>query len=122
MFSDDVKAWMKRLNRKGPFYLIRTEPFDNSVVRPDGEVLTRIGNNYFVIWNDKEKTKIGCLSDHMYCRYGISTIATLNGDRPHDLWNGSAVSNADFDEMLKVRKGNSSLPTFDLTVLKNISH
>jgi len=111
MNDEDVQKWMKTLNRKGPFYLYRVSE-EKSI------------NHYFVIWNDKRKTKYGYLSDGMYCRYGIRTICVLNGDTTFDLWNGQAVSSEPeiFDEMLKVRNKENTLPIFKLENLKDLKH
>lgn len=123
--SDDVAAWAKRLSRKGPFYLFRTEPsthtrYDHSTTPATvSEVPASI---YVVIWNEGEKTKLGALQDYMYCRYGIGTRATLSGDTPYDLWNGHNVDDESFSAMLDVRHGRTKLPEFDLLSLVGLNH
>lgn len=112
----DVEKWKKRLNRKGPFYLYERSDY---VCRWRPE---ETGYQYRVIWQDGHKTKIGMLHDHMTCRYGIKTDTVLNGERPHDLWNGVGLSDEEFEAMLAVRKGESTLPLFDLDTLEHLSH
>lgn len=118
--NDDVMKWMKRLNRKGPFYLLSTETEPHTIyrweagVRIDTETTKQV---YCVIWNDKEKTKLGYFQDYMCTRYGVSTRCVLNGDTPFDLWNGAGTTDEEFAEMLKVRNGESELPHFDLDSL-----
>lgn len=124
-FSKDVLMWMKRLNRKGPFYLLRTE--ESSVTRYDHLVTPSRpyelpANIYVVIWNDGEKTKIGSFKDYMFARHGVSTRAVLNGETPFDLWNGSTIGDAEFQAMLAVRNATSELPHFDLHTLVGVSH
>lgn len=115
--------WMKRLNRKGPFYLLSTETEPHTIYRwEDG---TRIDTEttkqvYCVIWNDKEKTKLGYFQDYMSTRYGVSTRCVLNGDTPFDLWNGQGTTDEEFAEMLKVRQGQSTLPHFDLNTIQGL--
>lgn len=120
--DEEVAKWMKRLNRKGPFYLLRTEPYHYEVTRQDGSLFVKDGTTYVIIWNDGDKTKLGSVHDHMWCRYGVSTRTVLNGDRPHDLWNGAGISDEEFQEMLAVRKNSSTLPIFQLETLKNLTH
>lgn len=116
----EIAAWKKRLRRKGPFYLLRTEPYHYEVTRQDGSQLVEDGTSYCVIWNDGHKTKIGWLRDYMLTRYGISTCSVLNGDRPHDLWNGSDIDDDTFAEMLAVRNEVSALPHFDFDQLQHV--
>ncbi len=127
----DVEQWMKRLTRKGPFYLLdtkfdTTERWDHSAYNHEtktGSVKTEVPRTtYWVIWNDKEKTKLGSFCDYMYARYGVATRSVLNGDTPFDLWNGQGIEQATFDEMLKVRNNTSTLPHFDLKTLVGVIH
>jgi hypothetical protein len=122
MDDKDVENWKKRLNRKKPFHIYRTEPFDESYVRKDGVHFDRRGTRYYVIWNDGHKTKFGALSDHMTCRYGIETICVLNGDTKFDLWNGHNIDDSIFDEMIKVRNEESELLEFNLDTLIGLTH
>ncbi len=119
----DVTKWKKRLNRQGPFYLLRTEPYHKEYPRMDGGVTVHDGFTYTVIWNDGHlyKTKLGTLRDHMMCRYGIQTETVLKGERPHDLWNGSNLSDEDFQAMLDVRHRVSTLPKFSLDTLEHLN-
>jgi len=112
--SQDVEGWIKRLRRKAPFYVLSKSDY------VDRHAPERTGTSYRVIWNDGPKTKIGVLHDWMMCRYGIVTQSVLNGERLQDLWNGSGVSDEDFQQMLLVRKGRTRLPTVELKDLKNI--
>src|ERR1700748_3917189 len=92
----EINNWKKRLNRKGPFYLYEQKlekRYDWSK-----EV-----NFYYVIWNDKHKTKYGFFHDEMATRYGVVTCCVLNGDTKFDLWNGSTINDEIFDRMLEVR-------------------
>lgn len=120
----DVLAWMKRLNRKGPFYIYNIQPkqvqdwVDNKWIKYEHPS----HKSYTVIWNDGDKTKIGILEDGMYCRYGISTKAYLAGDRPQDMWQGRNVSDDEYAAMVDVRKDQSSLKTLDLNDLKDLAH
>lgn len=110
----DEEKWMKRLNRKGPFYLY--EQTKQKRYPADTEEV----NHYFVIWNDKEKTKYGCFNDKMLCRYGVSTLTVLRGETKFDLWNGQCIDDDVFGEMLKVRNGTSTLPEFKLETIKDL--
>ena len=111
---NDVEKWLKRANRKGPFYLYKIEP----LVR---EWLTeQSGNQYYLIWNDKDRTCYGSVHDEMLCRYGFDTITVLKGDTKFDLWNGKCIDDDIFNEMIKVRNGLSTLPMFDLSTINNI--
>lgn len=121
---DDVAAWKKRLNRKGPFHLLRTEAgthdkWDHSAAPPFKKTVPI--SIYVVIWNDGEKTKLGAFSDHMSCRYGVGTRSVLKGDTPYDLWNGHNVDDDSFAAMLAVRNGTSSLPLFNLDTIEGLS-
>lgn len=118
---DDVDKWKKRLRRKGPFYLLRTEPWERSWTMSDGTARHQAGNRYIVIWNDKDETKIGALSDHMATRYGVATRAKLFGDRPQDMWNGHKVSDDEFDAMVSVRRGEGKHQEFSLDSLIGLS-
>lgn len=120
--QDDVVKWKKRLKRKGPFYLVKTEQFDKSFTRSDDVFVEKRGTRYYLIWNDGYKTKYGTLEDHMWTRYGIGTICVLNGETRFDLWNGSTINDEIFHAMVKVRNEVSDLPTFDLDELKNLQH
>lgn len=113
----DVEQWKKRLNRKGPFYLLRTEPWERSWTMSDGTERHQSGNRYIVIWNDKDETKIGGLSDHMATRYGIGTRAKLFGDRPQDMWNGHKVTDEEFEAMKAIRTGAQGYREFSLDEL-----
>lgn len=125
----DVERWMKRLSKKGPFYLYETTPYYSSFTpyrvvdgeKIESEPVVREGFNYFVFWNDGYKTKYGMLRDHMYCRYGIDTICVLNGETKFDLWNGGTINDDIFDRMVEVRNCRSTLPKFELTELKHLS-
>lgn len=119
--KDDVQKWMKRLSKKGPFFLLRSEPWTYPYSIHDGS--TRTGTLYTVIWHDQNKgdVKIGSLHDWMSARYGIQTRAALKGPRPQDMWNGRAVEDGEFEEMLAVWEDRCVLPEFDLTMLKNVS-
>lgn len=121
--SDDVAKWIKRLSRKGPFHLLRTEAFSKTrydhSVKPS-RAYEVPATRYWVIWNDGEKTKIGSFSDFMLCRYGVATCAVLNGDTPFDLWNGAGFQD-DFPAMLAVRNGTSDLPHFGLADIQGLS-
>lgn len=122
--SEDVLKWMKRLNRKGPFYLVRTEQttielYDHSVT--PYRKYPAPANVYAVIWNDKEKTKFGYFKDYMSCRYGVSTATVLRGETHFDLWNGQCIDEAEFQEMLKVRNHTTTLPQFDLATLVGLT-
>ena len=128
-FSENVEKWIKRLNRKGPFYLYETEQgttvrWDHSNYNPEtktGSVKTTVPKkSYYVIWNDDDKTKFGSFSDYMLTRHGVATRSVLNGDTMFDLWNGSGLDQTIFDEMLKVRKRMSGLPHFDIRSLVGI--
>ena len=110
MALDDVQKWMKRLNRHKPFYLYFKSPTSNF----------RTNTIYTLIWNDKNKTKIGTVEDHMYCRYGINTCAVLNGESMLDVWNGQTIDEEQFLCMLEVRRHISNLPIFELSELQNL--
>lgn len=110
--SEDEDKWKKRLSKKGPFFLYK-KTFQKYHASSE-EV-----NHYFVIWHDK-KTKYGSFHDGMYCRYGVNTLTTLNGDTQFDLWNGQNIDEDIFNEMLKVRNGTSTLPHFSLDEIKNL--
>lgn len=101
---DDIEKWKRRTIKKGPFRLENKSKNFN-------------GFKYYLIWNEKDKTKYGYLYDGMYCRYGIKTISVLNGGSMLDLWNGSAIDASIFNEMLKVRNNISSLPDFDINTV-----
>ena len=118
--DSDVEKWMKRLAKKGPFFLLKSEPWTSPHAHWQHGV--RTGTAYTVIWHDQNKgdVKIGTLHDWMTARYGIQTRAALKGDRPHDLWNGRAVEDGEFEEMLAVWEDRSTLPHFDITTLKNV--
>lgn len=112
---------MKRLNRKGPFYLLRTE--EGSITRFDHRVTPSRQyevpiNVYVVVWNDGEKTKMGAFKDYMYSRLGITTMAILSGDTMADV--GSNIAQSDFEAMLAVRQGRSELPHFDTHTLVGV--
>ncbi len=118
MHDDDVLAWIKRLNRKGPFYLYHAEPWESEHPFHDGS--KKSGTLYTLIWNDKDKTKIGSVHDWMYARYGIGTRAAVIGDRPQDLWRGDLLDENEITAMRLVRDGKSSLPEFNLHHLENV--
>ena len=128
----DVEKWMKRLSKKGPFYLYKTTPYYSSItpyrmvdgVKVELEPVVREGSNYFVIWNDGHKTKYGYVRDHMLCRYGIETCCVLNGETKFDLWNGSTIDDDIFDMMLLVRDPtveDKQMQRFTLDQLKHLS-
>jgi|GEM_PF-3607009 len=117
----EVDQWKKRLNRKGPFYLLRTEPWERSWIMSDGTQRHQAGNRYIVIWNDKDETKIGALSDHMATRYGIATRAKLFGDSPRDMWNGHKVDDEEFEAMKAVRLGAQGFREFRLDELMGLT-
>ncbi len=111
MSDKDVQAWMKRLNRKGPFWLYKTveteiRTWDYST-KP-GTQITVPANMYYVIWNDGAKTKYGVLSDYMWTRYGIATQCVLNGNTKFDLWKGQNINDMIFEMMLDVRNGSDN--------------
>ena len=73
-----------------------------------------------MIWNDKDKTKIGSVNDWMWARYGIKTRAAVIGDRPQDLWRGDLLDDSEITAMRLVRDGISSLSVFNLQHLENV--
>lgn len=107
MHSNDVQKWMKRLNRKAPFWIYQIEKFDHSIYEHVPGKIPNVrlvpANRYYVVWNDGDKTKYGNVSDYMWTRYGISTLCVLNGDTRFDLWNGHNIDDHIFDMMLDVR-------------------
>lgn len=117
----DVEKWKKGLSKKGPFFLLRVEPWERSLTMSDGTPRHQSGNIYVVIWNDKEETKIGGLSDHMTTRYGIGTRAKLFGERPQDMWNGHKVDDKEFEAMRAVRSGETNLREFRLDELSGLT-
>lgn len=88
----------------------------------DGKTIV---NKYTVVWNDHsvEKVKIGVFSDKMHVRYGPATYGTLKGTEPTGLWQsrGGTVKQYELDEMIAVAKGESTLPAFDVEILKELN-
>lgn len=113
-YSEDVQKWMKRLNRKGPFYLYKED-----VYKPYTSAKEPV-KHYFVIWNDKEKTKYGYFYDGMHCRYGVQTCTVLNGNTKFDLWAGHNIDDDIFEAMLKLRNETSELRHFELTEIQDL--
>lgn len=104
--DQDVQAWMKRLNRKGPFWIYKKELFKHTLYdysQSPSSSRDVPAQRYYVIWNDGNKTKYGVLSDYMWTRYGIDTQCVLNGDTKFDLWNGQNINDEIFEMMLDVR-------------------
>ena len=106
---DIVNKWLKRTERKIPYYLVKETK--------DGTLQV-----YHVIWNDGDKTKYGTFKDSMRCRDGVNTITVLSGNTAFDLWNSKGIDDTLFNQMLAVRKKESDLPHFDpRTSIKDLS-
>ena len=105
--NEAVESWLKRTEKKAPFYLFES-----------------VDGHYTVIFKHKKKVRVGGLSDGMHCRYGIGTFGALSGVSPLGLWQScaGAVSQKQLDEMILVAKGQSQLPVFDVRSLKNLKH
>lgn len=109
---NEVEKWIKKTKAKGPFYLYAIELVISVSTSNKND------RKYYVIWNEKNKTKYGCFEDGMWCRYGIKTISVLSGDSMLDMWNGSAIDEDIFENMVKVRNLETTLPIFNLDDLK----
>lgn len=131
-FSEDVLKWMKRLNRKGPFYLVSTRDHEYTVVDRSAPIETAYGKafrtkvvngrQYTIIWKDGDKVKLGSVKDGMYCRYGINTWATLTGKTISGLWQrcAGALTDAEIQLMLDFANDKLTLPEFKLETLEGL--
>ncbi|RUW57145.1 hypothetical protein [Mesorhizobium sp. M8A.F.Ca.ET.021.01.1.1] len=111
--NDEVKKWIKRTNRKGPFLLYGTKPikyfvgWDRSVEPPVN--IHADGTAYTVIWKDKKdgKVRIGVFKDGMHCRYGVNTYGVLSGNSMADFWQATAgmLDETEMAMMMRIMKG-----------------
>jgi len=128
----DVADWKKRLNRKGPFYLYKTEENEYTDrealpeywrTKKDGDKPpTKKGTAYTVLFRDKGKVKIGVLPDGLCCRYGIATYGTLTGFSMSGFWqsSGGILTDEEMTDMIAFALGEKSLPVFYLDSLKDL--
>ena len=127
-----IANWLKKTSRKGPFHLLRTEPitYTRSGYTTAGckWIITDVsGTKYFVIWQEKEKTKLGYFHDGMSTRFGMHTLGVLSGKLVNGLWQArkGTVTMKDLDAMLRVANGLSPYKDtqnvlFDLETLENL--
>lgn len=113
---DDIEKWKRRTIKKGPYWLYTTTKLKDLFC--DDSSIDETLNLYYLMWNDKDKTKFGTLRDNMYCRYGFNTLAVLNGETELDVWNGKNINRYIFEHMLKVRNGETDLPIFNIDEVK----
>lgn len=131
-FSEDVLKWMKRLNRKGPFYLVEARDHEYTVIDKSVVIDTAYGKSfstkvisgksYSVIWKEGDKVKLGIVKDGMYCRYGIQTYGTLTGKSVSGLWqkSGGILTDKEIQLLVDFSNDKLSLPEFKLETLKGV--
>lgn len=104
--KSQIQKWLRSTLKKQPFFLFEENPT----------------NNFIIIFNDKNKTKIGVVKNNMYCRYGIRVFGSISSNEnkivsplSFRLWQQStnAVSNHQLQEMINVYNNSSTLHVFN---------
>lgn len=104
MTIKEVDAWVKRANKKKA-----------KLIRKDGA-------DYHIVYFDKGKVRVGVVSDGMLTRYGIKCRGAMYDENPLSLWQsgpGSCDLN-DVEIMQDYLRGDSDLPDFDFSKIKNL--
>ncbi|OWK35437.1 hypothetical protein [Fimbriiglobus ruber] len=119
--NSDLNKWLKRLEKKRPFYLYASEEMLYATRATKGEK-TIPGWRRRVIWQEGEKTKIGVLADGMWGRYGIQTYGVLTGKEPTGLWqsSGDVVTASELQALLEVANERHSFGEFDPVILMDL--
>ena len=115
-------GWYKRIEKKAPFYLFRTEPLTNWVAEkyPNSQ-------RYWLIWQEivrgETKTKMGVAEDAMLARYGFSILAVLTGNSITGLWQASAnsIDEKEMQALFDVANDKTDLPIFNIRSIRNVS-
>lgn len=125
MPDEYLEKWYKRALKKGPYYLLHSEPYRNYCYELS-DAHTRwpgIENwrKYWLIWREKNKTKLAEATDGFSARYGFNTLGVLTGTSVTGLWQASAnlVTEEQLQAMLDVANGKILLPEFDIRLLKD---
>lgn len=118
---NNIRNWLDRLAKKGPFWLYSSEEFLYGNRSTKGE-RTIPGWKRRVIWQEGNKTKIGILHDGMYARYGIQTYGVLTGKSATGLWQSTAntVTTSELQALLDVANGSHTFSEFSLSQLKDV--
>lgn len=103
--STEIYKWIKRSNKKNA-RLLKSE---NGV--------------HTIVYFDKGKVRVGAVKDGMLCRYGISCKGAMYSEDPMSLWQSGpgAVSRNEVTEMQAYMRGESTLPAFDFSSIKNLA-
>lgn len=126
--GDDValNQWYKRALKKGPYYLLRKEPFRNYCYDLPDALKRWPGiddwQKYWLIWREKTKTKLAIVEDGFSARYGFNTLGVLTGTSVTGLWQASvnSVNEEQLKALLDVANGRITLPEFDIRTLKDV--
>jgi len=124
--SEVLEQWYKRALKKGPYYLFHKEPFRNYCYDlPDAQKRwpgIDEWQKYWLIWKEKNKTKLAVVEDGFSARYGFRTLGVLTGTSVTGLWQASAniVDEEQLKALLDVANGRITLPEFDITTLKDV--
>lgn len=123
---DEVERWLKRMAKKGPFYVVSEKEITyHSGFDQDMKPTHARGKRYVVVWKQSDgKVRIGTLQDGLWVRYGIGTWATLTGDTPSGLWQirPGVVTDEELGHMISVARDECRLPVFDLGSLRGLKH
>lgn len=103
-YSEEIKKWIKRSNRK------------------EAKLISVEGCTYNIVYFDKGKVRVGVLRDGMYCRYGISCRGAMYSQDPMSLWQSGpgACTEKDVKIMQAYLSGESELPDFDFGSIKEL--
>lgn len=117
--SKEVKAWVRKGNRKAPV-LFSSEPLVVQPARtPEGPALF-----YTIIYETKGKVRIGSVRDYMHTRYGIDCHGASDSPDIMYLWQSGAgsVTKAQWEAMRAYMQGQNELPPFDFATLKGLQY
>lgn len=104
MSDKEVRAWIKRSNRK------------------KAKLVESKGQNHYIVYFDKGKARAGIVYNGMYCRYGIQCYGAMPNTDPFYCWQASpgACDAGDVQVMTDYLNGTSKLPDFDFGSIKDL--
>lgn len=117
--SKEVKAWIRKGNRKAPALFSSELRGIQPIRTPEGPA-----KNYTIIYESNGKVRIGEVYDYMHTRYGISCFGATDSPDIMHLWQSGAgvVSEDQWKAMGEYMFGMSDLPVFDFATLKGLQY